>query len=74
MYYQNLIKQVIDKSKAATWQDAVQEWEVFDCEEYEALASSCVCGKENLRYLFTIHNTNNGNVLYPIGSSCIKKI
>lgn len=37
------------------------------------MSESCVCGKENLRYLFTIQNTINRNILYPIGSSCIKK-
>lgn len=29
--------------------------------------------KGNLRYLFTIRNIKNGNTLFPIGSSCIKK-
>jgi hypothetical protein len=32
-----------------------------------------ICGKEELSYLFTIRNTRNGNLLYPIGSSCIRK-
>lgn len=72
-YYRNLIQCVIDESDASDWENAVLEWEVFDCEEDETLQSSCVCGKEKLRYLFTIHNTRNGNTLYPIGSSCIKK-
>ena len=34
---------------------------------------SCICGKEHLFYLFTIENKLNGNQLFPIGSSCIKK-
>lgn len=72
-YYRNLIQRVIDNSEASTWESAVLEWEIFDCEEDETLESSCICGKEELRYLFTIRNTRNGNVLYPIGSSCIKK-
>jgi hypothetical protein len=29
--------------------------------------------KENLRYLFTIRNSVNGNELFPIGSRCINK-
>lgn len=72
-YYQNLIKRVIDNSETSDWESAVFEWEVFDCEEDEFLESSCICGKEKLRYLFTIRNLRNGNTLYPIGSSCIKK-
>ncbi len=35
--------------------------------------TECVCGKENLRYLFTIRNRETGRSLYPIGSSCIEK-
>ena len=72
-YYRNLIQRVIDNSDAPDWEDAVLEWEVYDCEEDETLQSSCICGKEELRYLFTIRNTLNGNMLYPIGSSCIRK-
>jgi len=72
-YYNNLIKRVIDNSNASTWEKAVLEWEMYDCEEDTELASSCLCGKEDLRYLFTIRNSQNGNMLYPIGSSCIKK-
>jgi hypothetical protein len=72
-YYKNLIQPVIDNSEAPIWEQAVHEWEVYDCEEDETLESSCICGKEELRYLFTIRNVINGNMLYPIGSSCIKK-
>lgn len=72
-YYRNLIQRVIDNSEASNWDSAVLEWDVFDCEEDETLESSCICGKEELRYLFTIRNTLNGNILYPIGSSCIRK-
>lgn len=49
------------------------EWNIIDCEEDDELELSCICGKENLRYLFVIKNDITGKVLYPIGSSCIKK-
>ena len=65
-YYRNLIQRVIDNSESDIWESAVFEWEIFDWEEDETLESSCICGKENLRYLFTIRNTLNGNILYPI--------
>ena len=32
-YYQNLIKSVIEASESDIWEEAVQEWEIFDCEE-----------------------------------------
>lgn len=72
-YFQTLIKDVLDNSESEYWEDAVTEWEIVDVEEDERLEESCICGKEHLRYLFTIKNQLNGNELYPIGSSCIKK-
>lgn len=72
-YYQNLIQTVLNHSDSPVWATAVLEWEVEDCEEDDSLESSCICGKENLKYLFTIRNKKNNNALYPIGSTCIKK-
>lgn len=72
-YVERLIKKVIELSESNDWATAVTEWEIFDCEEDDTLSESCVCGKEHLYYLFTIRNTQNGNILFPIGSSCIKK-
>ncbi len=72
-YYKNLIQRVIDASEGATWEASVSEWEIVDCEEDEDCESFCICGKENIRYLYTIRNVINGNLLYPIGSSCIRK-
>lgn len=72
-YCVNLIHRVIDCSRSDSWQGAVLEWEIIDCDEDDTSSSSCICGKENIRYLFTIRNTENGSILYPIGSSCIKK-
>ena len=72
-YYENLIKRVIELSESNYWESAVQEWEIFDCEIDDSMTESCICGKEHLRYLFTIRNTDNGNELYPIGSTCINK-
>ena len=51
--------------------EAVQEWEIYDCIEDMSCRSRCVCGKENIRYLFTIRNLFNNSLIFPIGSSCI---
>ncbi len=72
-YIANLIKRVIELSEGDSWEIAVDEWEIVDCEIDEKLSKACVCGKENLKYLFTIRNCVNGNELYPIGSTCINK-
>ncbi|MBQ9281340.1 MAG: hypothetical protein IJ207_03980 [Treponema sp.] len=72
-YYENLIKVVIEASVADTWESAVLEWEIVDCTEDESASSQCVCKHEGLRYLYKIRNRNNKNILFPIGSTCIKK-
>ena len=72
-YKQNLVMRVIEASDSQTWESAVEEWEIVDCEEDEHHESSCICGKEELRFLFTIRNRYNQNILYPIGSRCIRK-
>jgi hypothetical protein len=55
-YVENLIKKVIDNSISNNWNDAVREWDIVDCEEDDSLTESCICGKEELRYLYTIQN------------------
>ena len=72
-YVKNLVMTVIKYSESEYWEDAVTEWEIDDCEEDDSCSNECICGKENIKYLYTIRNVRNGNTLFPIGSSCIKK-
>jgi hypothetical protein len=72
-HYDNLVKTVLEHSESSDWYSAVNEWSIVNVEEDDSMMESCICGKENLRYLFSIKNINNGNVLFPIGSSCIRK-
>ena len=72
MSHADLIKAVISLSESQTWRKARLEWFVKSMDEDESLESTCVCGHEHLRYLYTIENKVNGNQLYPIGSKCIK--
>lgn len=72
-YFKNLIKVVVDNSESKDWKSAADEWKIIDVVEDEKLEESCICGKEHLRYLFTIKNEENGRKLYPIGRLCIKK-
>lgn len=72
-YVKNLILKVIYNSESDEWDGAVTEWEIYDCEEDETCSEECICGKENIKYLYTIRNILNGKLLFPIGSSCIKK-
>ncbi len=59
-YYENLLGVVLDASKSSFWEKAVLEWELSDWDEDEEMETSCLCGKENIRYLFTIENTLTG--------------
>lgn len=67
-YYRNLMMTVIRCSESDNWQDAVEEWDINDCEEDLSCSSECVCGKENIKYLYTIRNRYSGRTLFPIGS------
>ena len=72
-YVENLIKTVVERSQANTWENAVNEWTVEPYGESDGSNSVCACGKEDILYLFKITNIENGNEIYPIGSSCMKK-
>ena len=72
-YLEQLMKEVLKRSQAADWLLAVMEWRVDKVEEDESQSTSCVCGKENLRWLFTIKNDITGSEMFPIGSRCIKR-
>lgn len=72
-YYNNMIRQVLDASYSDYWEEAVYEWEIVDYEEDEGCKSECICGKQGIRYLYTIRNRETQRQLYPIGSSCIRK-
>lgn len=61
---------VIEHSSATTWGMAKNEWYVESHWEEEEL-DKCVCGKEDIKYIFSIRNYITGFQLYPIGSSCI---
>lgn len=71
-YYEKLLKTVIDHSDSKTWKECVLEWKIINCFIDEDCDSTCICGKNGIKYLFEIENTFNGNRLYPIGSKCIK--
>lgn len=68
----NLPKEVVALSCADNFDAARHEWDLVDRDIDPDCLQSCVCGKEGLRYLFTICNRETGAELYPIGSSCIE--
>ena len=72
-YSSSFFGAVIEKSVSENWDVARHEWSVVACVEDPDLVESCICGKEHLRYLYKLRNEKNGNALYPVGSSCIKK-
>lgn len=72
-YVRNMILTVINNSESNNWEEAISEWEIYDCEEYSSCSKECICGKENIKYLYTIRNVYNERISFPIGSSCIRK-
>lgn len=77
LYTDNLIGTVIGLSVADDWEGARREWEIVGCEVDEAHSATCVCGKEGLRYVYTIANTETGETLSSekrITSICIAEV
>lgn len=72
-YTENLILKIIENSKSNTWEGAVHEWSISDWDEDPEVQETCICGKENIRYLYSIENKYTKKILEPIGSQCIKK-
>ncbi len=70
-YKMNFLHPIICSSESNEWKSAAQEWEVMYYGEVEG--TTCICGKEEIKYVSGILNRLNGNELYPIGSRCINK-
>ncbi|MCP9356711.1 transcriptional regulator [Liquorilactobacillus satsumensis] len=73
IYAKNFFNRVLSNSVSNNWDRAVLEWEITGSKEDDLCETSCICGKENIRYIFEITNKKNKQKLYPVGSSCIKK-
>ncbi|MDJ0459998.1 hypothetical protein PUN71_022575 [Arthrobacter sp. NQ7] len=66
------MKKVIeDHSVAAQFHDAVHEWAVVAVEEHPDNEGECVCGQQNLLYMYTIYNSKKQETLSYIGSQCV---
>lgn len=72
--FRKLAAAVVAKSVSNEWEQAKMEWKVKSMHVAgDTEDNTCVCSKEDLMYLFTIENTVNGNLLFPIGSVCINR-
>lgn len=72
----NLFDVVLSNSSAKEFSVARNEWCVsscVDCGDNPEKWEQCICGKDGIRYCYEIKNRITGEVLYPIGSECIKK-
>lgn len=69
--FEALRSAVVSASTSNRWAEAVDEWQVESVEKASNSEGTCVCGKTNLVYLYTIYNPATDVTLFPIGSSCI---
>lgn len=74
LYTDNLIGTVIGLSVADDWEGARREWRIVGCEVDETHSATCVCGKEGLRYVYTIANTETGELGRVVSRSSSKAI
>lgn len=75
-YFLNMVCLICESSESKVFKEAVKEWDVIGFEdlgvEEDSPRERCRCGKEDLRYVYTIQNAINANVITPVGSVCIK--
>lgn len=62
---------LIDNSLSKDFVEAIEEWRMVSMETDINGNFNCLCGQQNIKYLYKIRNVKNKNILYPIGSSCI---
>lgn len=73
MYFEQLKRTVLSCSKSNVWQEAKNEWHVSGQRLDKSDDDTCVCGYHPITNLYEITNDETGDVLFPIGSVCIKK-
>lgn len=69
--FETLKKVIEDRSVAAHFHEAVHEWSVVAVEEHPDSQGECVCGQQNLLYMYTIYNSKKQEPLTYIGSQCV---
>lgn len=71
--FKDLVHEVMEKSSSDKWEDAAAEWHISGCNDREYPDGVCLCGKENIRWEYTLRNDVTGETIFPVGSVCIKK-
>ncbi len=72
-YEENFIEEIVFNSISDNWEEASKEWKIINCLEDYSGSEQCVCGRNEIKYSYTIKNKYNGNIIYPIGGACIRK-
>lgn len=71
-YIENLSSAVLPLSLSQDIKEACKEWVAYRY-IYLHEGTTCICGKEDIRRVYEIYNETTDELLYPIGSKCIKK-
>lgn len=66
-----LFKEIVKRSVASSWREAVKEWKLLRI-EYSSIPQSCMCGHRPINELCFIINTKNDNRVL-VGNCCVKK-
>jgi hypothetical protein len=61
---------ILESSVSDEFEIASAEWYV---NYYVVIPEmTCICGQQHCKYIYSIKNWNNENILFPIGSECMK--
>lgn len=61
-------KVLLERSENDSFVEACKEWM---CTDYKKTPAYCVCGQK-LKHVYKIENTINKNIIFPVGSECVK--
>jgi hypothetical protein len=68
--YMQLMNCILEYSKSSITEIAITEWYIIK-HYVDEETTTCLCGKEGCKYVYTIKNFYNNNELFPIGSECM---
>ena len=76
----NLKDYILEKSTndpTKKFEDIKDDWKIYDYKmilDYIKIRMRCLCGTSGIKHCYSMINTTNGEILYPIGSTCILEI
>lgn len=64
---------ILEYSVSCNLKEAIQEWDIESVDNNLCKDSQCICGHKNIRFEYKLKNRINKNIMFPVGSVCIRE-